>query len=343
MSSRRPRTALAAVTAAVTACTPFKSDDVGAEAGPVAAGVPGDDDGGEGDAGDDAESCPRATWGFADTEAGARCDPDASFDSPAVVPGLTTIGALAVGGLRLSPDYRTGYFNADRATTGGFFDLYAATRLTTTGEFACLVPLGGSGIDTSDDEVEPTMSADGRTLLFQRSPPYQQPSRVYAAGRAADTGDFGDAGILGAVNDLAASDEYPFLREDGHVLYFGSTRVLSEGLDIYRSTWNGTTFEPPVRVDELDTSFDETAPVVTPDDLSIFYARAATSGGQYDIWMATRASVRDPFGAPRSLQSINTASGDKPTFVTRDGCTLYLESDRGGGYGMMYVAVKSPP
>jgi hypothetical protein len=154
---------------------------------------------------------------------------------------------------------------------------------------------------------------------------------------------FGDAGLAPGANDPLASDETPFWREDGLLLYFGSTRGPGMNRAIYRATWNGTNFGAPVPVAELDTSFNETSPVVTPDDLTIYYATDAPSQTQYDVWTATRASTRDPFGSARPVAEVNSAASDGPTFVTRDGCALYISSDRRFGVSVMYVATRSPP
>jgi hypothetical protein len=59
-----------------------------------------------------------------------------------------------------------------------------------------------------------------------------------------------------------------------------------------------------------------------------------------DIWIARRASVNDPFGAPANVSELNTANNDQPGWLSPDGCRLYLYSDRTGGVGGtdLYIA-----
>ncbi len=44
----------------------------------------------------------------------------------------------------------------------------------------------------------------------------------------------------------------------------------------------------------------------------------------------SRASVADPFGAPVLVANINSAVDDGPSFISLDGCRLYISSVRNG-------------
>jgi hypothetical protein len=73
--------------------------------------------------------------------------------------------------------------------------------------------------------------------------------------------------------------------------------------------------------------------------------RAGGQGGA-DLWVLTRASVEDVWGAPQNLGPIvNTASNDLGAFVTVDGLELYFQSNRPGGYGNadIYVTRRATP
>ena len=59
--------------------------------------------------------------------------------------------------------------------------------------------------------------------------------------------------------------------------------------------------------------------------------------------MARRTSTKDPFSNPKIVPEVSSPNADAPTFVTRDGCTLYfsiyLKNDQ-NPYGVFaeYVA-----
>src|SRR5258708_5028156 len=118
-------------------CTPFKDDP---QPDPALAGV--------------------------EAEAGLPCDPQAPFVRTTPVPGLASI-ATSVAGLRLSPDYKTAYFNAsDRSDSVGNNDLYTATRAAPDSEFGAIQPIVGDGINTIYEESDPSITGDGLALVF---------------------------------------------------------------------------------------------------------------------------------------------------------------------------------
>jgi hypothetical protein len=82
--------------------------------------------------------------------------------------------------------------------------------------------------------------------------------------------------------------------------------------------------------------------VVAPDELTLFFAsnrRADPNRTDTDIWMARRSSVADGFDAPMQLDQLNTENADVPTWVSADGCVLYITSGQNLAYGI-YVATR---
>jgi Tol biopolymer transport system component len=65
--------------------------------------------------------------------------------------------------------------------------------------------------------------------------------------------------------------------------------------------------------------------------------------GGSDIWVSTRASTSDPWGAPTAVTAVNSPSGETTPEVSFDGLTLYLASNRPGGFGDndIYVSTRS--
>jgi hypothetical protein len=255
--------------------------------------------------------------------------------------------ASGLGGLRLSPDGLTAYFHASgRSDSVAYDDLYTATRNSVSSAFGNIVPIEGAGVNTSSDEVDPTVSGDGLTLVFARMRPPTDPVHLYVATRPLPYLPFTGVGLLPNVNDLTAElDETPFLRQDGDVLYLASSRNPANSTDIYRSTRASASGDlaTPTAVSELNTNYSEVSPVVTPDDLTIYFASDRVDGnamGSYDIWVATRASTSAAyFSALTDVAELNTEFDELPTFVSSDGCALYFWSDR-DGTSVPYVATR---
>jgi hypothetical protein len=245
-------------------------------------------------------------------------------------PGLTTVMATWLSGLRLSEDYLTGYFGAaGRSDSAGGVDLYTTTRATFGGPFVDVQPLPGSGINTEEDESCPSVRGDGRLLVFERGPSgYGALHHLHYATRASTSSPFAYVGPLDGVNDPTAHDQNPFLREDGQVLYFASTRgSAATGFDIYRASWDGARFGAPVPVAELNATADDFSPIVTPDDRTIYFSssRPGPDGSASQrVWMARRDSPDHPFSAPTIVGTFDVAGTESPTFVTRDQCVLYF-------------------
>jgi hypothetical protein len=274
----------------------------------------------------------------------ASCDPSMHFDPPTVVQGLSDV-MTSVESLRLSPDELTAYFSAsgpaDRGA--GFEDIYTATRETPSSPFHNIAPILGSGINTSDEELDPTVSGNGLTLVFARGRPMTDPVGLYYARRAFTSVPFADVALVPNVNDPNIRyHSFPFLREDGEVLYFAAGNA-----DLYWAPREGfgldAGYGTPTPISELNAGgFSRIAPVVTPDGLTIYYASDRPDGGaqgDYDIWMATRASRNDPFSLPENVNALNSPSFDIPTFVSRSGCSLYFSSGRENSR-LTYVATR---
>jgi len=115
--------------------------------------------------------------------------------------------------------------------------------------------------------------------------------------------------------------------------------------DLFRAARSGDQFGDPELVKGTninDPEFRDSNPVVTPDELTLFFAsnrRNDPNRTDTDIWMAKRSSVADGFDAPVKLENLNTVDTDVPTWVSLDGCVLYITSGPNLEYDI-YVATR---
>lgn len=84
----------------------------------------------------------------------------------------------------------------------------------------------------------------------------------------------------------------------------------------------------------FNTSALEGCPFISRDGKKFFIASNRGDGGDIDIWVSTRATESDPWGAPVNVGApVNSAANDFCPTLARDGHTFYFVSTRGGGCG----------
>jgi hypothetical protein len=219
---------------------------------------------------------------------------------------------------------------------GTQLDLYTATRSSRSDPFGSPKPIGG--INTLSEESSPSVTADGLTLYMQstRSNAYA----LYVATRGSTSMDFS---MPRELTELEANGEGdPYVVPDGSAVYFHSLRTGN--YDLFRAQSNvggadgGVGFDTPQPL-AINTAVNEAVPVVSPDELTIYYLAFNTSDGNDGIWMATRSSLNEPFGAAGPLTGLTGKTpAVQPLWISPDACRLYFQDrDDNGGF-LIYVA-----
>lgn len=94
---------------------------------------------------------------------------------------------------------------------------------------------------------------------------------------------------------------------------------------------------------ELNTPFQDGCPIQSPDGLSLYQASTRPGGeGGLDIWVSTRESTDDPWGAPENLgQPVNSAADDFCPTPVRGGGLFFVSREAlpgSCGLGDIYFA-----
>src|SRR5262249_13998045 len=82
-------------------------------------------------------------------------------------------------------------------------------------------------------------------------------------------------------------------------------------------------------VAELAGNSIDWGPAVTADGLEVYFGSSRGMTGNYDIFVAKRASRADPFGAPTLVSELSNPGGlsrELPGWTTPDGCRIYFSS-----------------
>jgi outer membrane protein OmpA-like peptidoglycan-associated protein/predicted negative regulator of RcsB-dependent stress response len=204
-----------------------------------------------------------------------------------------------------------------------------------------------NNINTDKNEGAPTISADGRTLVFVAC---SAPTGIdYGKGRDGKgscdlfiTKRLGKqwvdpVNLPGAVNTFTWETQ-PSLSADGKSLYF-IRRVGKRGTkrsDIFKSTKqaDGTWGEPVPLPMNVNTRREETSVLIHPDGQTLYFASNGHVGmGGTDIYM-TRKGPLGNWSDPVNLgYPINTENNENSLLVGPEGDVAFFASDRPGGFG----------
>ena len=118
--------------------------------------------------------------------------------------------------------------------------------------------------------------------------------------------------------------------------------VMAAGLAI-ASVWMGQArgdfyCGAPTKLANVNGGSSNLGGSISPDGLSLYFTsqRAGNYSENFDIHVATRATIQDAWGTPRNLgATINGTFFDHAANISPDNLTLLFSSDRPGGSGGM--------
>ena len=263
-------------------------------------------------------------------DAGPRCTATAPFGAPMPIASLNS--DLDDQGARLTPDELTVVFA--RSRSNGTSDLYLATRAAVTDPFGTPSLLGT--VNSVNSEQWPTLSPNALLMLFDSNRGTNM-FHVYLTKRSDTASPFGPPMASVA---LADGDAEPFLANAGALYFSSSTRTGLGGGDIWRVDIDstGATGTPAAVIGDVNGSGDERAPAVTADERVMAFSRGS------DVYLASRSSPSDGFGTASPVDGLaDPAVREAPTWISPDGCHLYVQSDAGGGSGGLDLYMAARP
>ena len=148
-----------------------------------------------------------------------------------------------------------------------------------------------------------------------------------------------DAVNMGTVINTSQSEWYPVLARDGSFMIFVSDRFGGYGSgDLYISRFvNGEWQAPQNLGPDVNSSGFESAPYLSADGSTLYFTSDGIGGGgNFDIWYC---SLTNGVPGPRTRMPspISTVAIDCCPVLSADGDTLYICSNRSGGFGSLDV------
>jgi hypothetical protein len=238
-----------------------------------------------------------------------------------------------------SPDELTVYV-ATRTTTAGRTDgdIFTATRTPST-TFPALTPY--TLLNTTSDEFGATVNASNTVIIFSspRSPATK--TGMFFLKRSVSGQAFTGTPALVSSLESSEDDSLPSFASDGIYFSRGATPLFRI---MHAHTTGPGVFDAPVEVTELSkASTNNLGVVVSGDGLVMYFG--SDRGGTFDIWTASRTQDTGVFGSLRKLDEpgLNTASTERPGWLSPDGCRLYFLSDRKTGTTRtIWLATRTP-
>jgi len=210
----------------------------------------------------------------------------------------------------------------------------------------------GPGINTKDPEYFPTITVDGKTILFtrrihdERAPMNQQQEDFYVS--QLENGKWQTAIPMPKNVNTVNNEGAPTIAPDGRSLIFvacpdvtgkdyGEGRYGKGSCDLFYTKKLGSRWTDPVNLPGLVNSFLwESQPSISADGKSLYFVRRVSKRGEQpdsDIFVST---LQDDgtWGSPVRLPStINTPLQEESVLIHPDGKTLYFASRGHVGIG----------
>jgi len=169
---------------------------------------------------------------------------------------------------------------------------------------------------------------------------------IWVTTRGTIDDDWGTPMNLGPLVNSSADEASLAISPDGLELYFSGYRSAAAYVrpggygqsDLWvtkRATRNDPWGQPVNLGPLVNSAYQDLQPSISVDGLVLFFDSTRPGGyGQQDLYMTRRASIFDPWQAPVNLGPvINSLSYEEASRISTDGCSLYFDSGRPGGYG----------
>ena len=212
----------------------------------------------------------------------------------------------------------------------------------------------GPGINTKDPEYFPTITVDGKTILFTRriaeprSKPHGFQEDFYISQYDERTKTWGQAVPLPKNINTLFNEGAPTIGPDGRSLIFvacsdmsgvnyGEGRVGKGSCDLFYTKKIGSRWLNPVNIPGyINTSLWETQPSLSADGKTLYFIREVKNKGASDNADIYKSTLLDDgsWSQPERLSDvINSPYAEESVLIHPDGKTLYFASKGHVGMG----------
>jgi hypothetical protein len=231
----------------------------------------------------------------------------------------------------------------------GFISVIILGGNNAKADFIWGTPTRVPNVNSSAQEFAPEISADGLSMYFSSNRPRGYGDYdIYVATRETIHNDWGTPVNLGSPPNSRYGAIHPSITADGLELYFSDTHVgnwhpggYGDG-DVWVAIRETTedAFEPYMNLGPQVNGQNAWFADVSGDGLELYItSHRSGSIGNCDIWLSTRKTRSEPFGAPTHLGSnVNSGPPDGAPEILFDGLTLIFERGPGPNGSDIWMA-----
>jgi Tol biopolymer transport system component len=180
----------------------------------------------------------------------------------------------------ITADGLTAFLNSSRAGgTGGMTDVWRATRGATSQTFATPDQKYLTAVNTTGDQWDPHVSANGLRLYI--APPASPMQHIEMASRASLSDDFGAPVALTEL-DSGERDNDPTLTADERLIVFASNRNGNRNLWYALRDDPTQPFAAPILVPQINTNTDD-GPHLSHDGCRLYFTSDRDTDS--DVWV----------------------------------------------------------
>lgn len=211
----------------------------------------------------------------------------------------------------------------------------------------------GPGINTKDPEYFPTITVDGKTILFTRrihdpNAPMHQQQEDFFVSELSNEKKWQTAIPMPSNINTVNNEGAPSISADGRSLifvacsdetgqYYGENRFGKGSCDLFYTKKLGSRWSDPINLPGNVNSFTwESQPSLSADGKTLYFIRRVSKRGESpdsDIFV-TRLSEDGTWSTPERLSNtINTKLQEESVLIHPDGKTLYFASRGHVGLG----------
>ncbi|HEX9649399.1 MAG TPA: OmpA family protein [Cyclobacteriaceae bacterium] len=208
-----------------------------------------------------------------------------------------------------------------------------------------------AGLDTRDSTVidfAPSISADGKTMIFQSNRGINRSRYFLFQAKLDDSGRWGDVTSLDNINNFGDSLDLiggPSISFDGNTLFFFAFFAGGFGQeDIYYSVRDGETWSAPINIGGvINSSGYEGFPSISADGKTLYYVSQNYNGptdrdierlNQFcTVLMKSERDESGNWGPPKKLPFPINLDCEKAPRIMADNKTLVFASNRPGAVG----------
>ena len=200
----------------------------------------------------------------------------------------------------------------------------------------------GKSVNSKGQEVNPVISADGKTLYFTRGDyegntgsPQKQDAWVSTLDK---NNNWTDAVNLGPPVNTAGDNAIIGTSADGKTLYLINVYLPGGGLKYGLSksffTKNGWSFPKEIKIEKLYNDHEDSEFSISPHgNVMIMSVQRKDSEGGKDLYVSF-IQEDESWSEPKHMgEMLNSASDENSPFLSLDNKTLYFTSSGRSGYG----------